>query len=366
MKGRVAIRILLIASLYAVLYIAYTFFSLHGTLTGIFSEWGSFLFVLALACLGSLALYMLLDRIRESWREKSSHSIPFYLTGSVILLSILLVNLVGGLIYKYAFLGDLILVEFEEIYPGALLQAGVIAVFSAIVYAVADHSLDSFNYLQEIRLSTRKLQTQQVNLRFESLRSQISPHFLFNSLNTISSLIYRDVKITERFIRNLAGVYQNVLKNYESPTVHLSEELKLVENYGYLMQVRFEDAFQLEIDLPGGTGTFCVPPLSVQMLIENAIKHNHMSQENPLKVRITTRNEYLVVRNNFIGDPVHLKIGKDLYKKPVPTGSPGIGLQNIKNRYRMLCSKPVLISKDDYFTVSLPLIHSGETEMAYK
>ncbi|MCK4749312.1 MAG: GHKL domain-containing protein, partial [Bacteroidales bacterium] len=150
-----------------------------------------------------------------------------------------------------------------------------------------------------------------------------------------------------------------------SPLIPLEEELRLVEHYSYLMRVRFEDAFFIEIDLPGGTGSRFVPPLCVQMLIENAIKHNHMSQEIPLRISITSTEDYLVVRNNFIGDPGHVKIGKDLYKKPGQKESSGIGLQNIKNRYGMLSDKPVIISKDEYFTVSIPLIPANETKMVH-
>ncbi len=365
MMGRGAIRILLIAFLYAVLYMSYTAYSLQGTLAGIADYWDSFLFVLILSGLGGFSLQMLSGSLRKSRDRGAGYSTPFVLSGSVTILGVLLITAFGAGIYKITFLRDVPLGELEEMYPGAVLQATVLALFTGIVYAVVDHNLNSFRSLQELRLSTMKLHTQQVNLRFESLRSQISPHFLFNSLNTISSLIYRDISVAESFIRNLAGVYKNVLKNYEYPLVHLAEELKLVESYSYLMQVRFEDAFHLEIDLPSGTADFFVPPLSVQMLIENAIKHNRMSQDDPLRIGITARDGYLVVRNNFIGEPAHVKIGRDLYKKPDTPGTAGIGLQNIRERYRMLSSKPVLVSKDDSFTVSLPLITSGETEMAY-
>ncbi len=360
MKGRAAIRIIIISTLYAVLYFAYTLFSLQGTLKGISTQWPSFLFVSGICILGGFVLHLALARIREILRERSGRSIQFVLSGSLTVMAIILLTLAGGFLYKYLFLGDLMAGELNEIYPGIILQVLIISLFTGIVYAVTDHNLDSFSHLQDMRLSTRKLQTQQVNLRFESLKSQISPHFLFNSLNTISSLIYRDIQMAEKFIRNLASVYQNVLKNYEYPLISLADELKLVENYSYLMQVRFEEAFHLEIDLPGGTDSFRVPPLSIQMLMENAIKHNHMSQENPLRIRISARDDYLVVRNNFIGDTGHIKIGKDLYRKPGSSGAPGIGLQNIKNRYRMVCNKPVRITKDENFTVSIPLIPGNE------
>lgn len=365
MKRRTAIRIFLIGSLYTVLYFTYTLFSLHGSLKEIFSYWDSFLFLLGFVGIGGLSLNFLIRRSRLSLREKTDRPVPFLIGGSLTVFLILLITGLGGLLYKYLFFPDLVPGELTEMHPGFILQLFVLSFLTGIIYAVADHSLDSFRHLQDIRLSTRKLQTQQVNLRFESLRSQISPHFLFNSLNTISSLIYRDLNIAERFIRNMAGVYQSVLKNYRQPLVELDKEINLVEHYSYLMQVRFENAFHLEIDTGEMDHTYYVPPLSVQMLMENAIKHNQMSLDKPLKVSIRIENDYLVVRNNYIGDPGHVKIGKDLYKKPDISGSTGVGLENIRSRYRILSDKPVLISKDDYFTVAIPLITENEAEVVY-
>jgi LytS/YehU family sensor histidine kinase len=198
--------------------------------------------------------------------------------------------------------------------------------------------------------------TQQLNLRFETLRNQISPHFLFNSLNTISSLIYRDINGAEKFIRNLAGVYHSVMENYEHPLIPLDRELDLVERYCYLMQVRFENAFSLEITYPDNPETYCLPPLSIQMLVENAIKHNRLSQENPLRVRVFTDGNALVVKNNYIGNPGHVRIGNDLYQKPDKGRPQGVGLQNIQRRYALFCPEPVTITRDQDFTVTLPLI----------
>jgi len=366
MRGRTAIRILIIGSLYAVLYFTYTFFSLTGSLKGILLQWTSFLFVAGLIYITSIALFLLHSRIMDPLRERSERPIPLLLSGSIKVFCILIFTMIGGKLYHILYFRNLPLGELDELHPGFILQIFLISLFTGIVFAMVNHNLNSVRYLQELRLSTRRLYTQQINLRFDSLRSQISPHFLFNSLNTISSLIYRDIEIADRFIRNLAGVYQTVLSNYEHPLVSLKEELKLVEHYSYLMQVRFEDAFKFEIDIQDNTDSFSVPPLSVQMLMENAIKHNLMSHDNPLTVSVSINGDYLVVRNNFIGDPGHVKIGKDLYKKPGTSKASGIGLQNIKNRYRLLSSKPVIINKDEYFSVSIPLIQADATEMVHK
>ncbi len=365
MKSRTGIRIFVIASLYAVLYFTYTIFSLQGSLQGIISRWDSFLFLVALASFGGFSLHFLIRWSRVPLREKSAGSVPFLISGSLTIVTIMFITFLGGMLYKSLFFSELLPGELNEMHAGFILQVLVISFFTGIVYAVADHSLNSFRYLQDIRLSTRKLQTQQVNLRFESLRSQISPHFLFNSLNTIASLIYRDTRMAEKFIRNLASVYQSVLMNYQHPLVELNKEIQLVEHYSYLMQVRFENAFHFEIDLGDSIDKYSVPPLSIQMLMENAIKHNRLSLDNPLRVNIKIENDYLVVSNNFIGESGHVKIGQDLYKKPDVDKSTGVGLQNIRKRYRLLCDKPVLISKDDNFTVSIPLIPTDEREVVH-
>ncbi len=365
MKGRVAIRIVFIAVLYAFAYFAYALFSLQGSLKDFLTNWDSLLYVAVLVILSAMAIVWLLGKIRIPLREKAGGSLPFLLSGSIILALMMLFTVIGGMLYRLIFQPGLIPGELAEAHPGFILQILVISMLTGIVIAVADHSLDSYSHLQELSLSTRKLETEQLNLRFESLRSQISPHFLFNSLNTIASLIYRDVSMAERFIRNLASVYLSVLKNYELPLVPLKEELKLAEHYSYLMQVRFEDAFFLETELDRDAAVRLVPPLSIQMLVENAIKHNRMSKDNPLRIRITTEEDYLVVRNNFIGHTDHINIGKDLYRKPAKAASPGIGLQNIKSRYRMLSDKPVQIRKDEYFTVAIPLIPNNGAEMVH-
>ena len=215
MRSGAVIRIILIASLYALVHYTYSVFSLQGSLDGMWKGWPSFLFVLVFSNLTGAALYNLIRFVRAFRREGKSGPVSFAATGSLTVLCVLLFTLLGGGLYRIFFLPGIPFSELNGQYPGFIIQITVISLLTGIVLAVTDHSLDSYRFLETLRLSTRKLQTEQVNLRFESLRAQISPHFLFNSLNTISSLIYRDVRKAERFIRNLAAVYQGVLKNYE-------------------------------------------------------------------------------------------------------------------------------------------------------
>jgi len=172
MKGRTAIRIVIIASLYAVLHFIYNLFSLKGTLQGITAHWTSFLFILLLVNLAGFVIHTLLFYVRRSPAELSGRSLSFPLTGSIVILCILLFTVLGGGIYKILYFRDIPLSDLNELYPGFIFQAAVISLFTGIILAVADHSLDSFRHLQAMRLSTKKLQTQQVNLRFETLKTK--------------------------------------------------------------------------------------------------------------------------------------------------------------------------------------------------
>lgn len=308
----------------------------------------------------------LLSRLKSTLNINKKLPYHFMIIGSAGVSWIILMSVLCGYLYKYQFLQNISLNEIRETYPGFIAQGLVIGILTAIIFAVLDFSLGSYNRLQNSQLATKQMMTQQLNLRFETLRNQISPHFLFNSLNTISSLVYRDTNMAEKFIRNLANVYHSVMKNYEQPLISLDMELAMVEHYSYLMQVRFENAFYLEILSPDNPEMYYVPPLSIQMLVENAIKHNRLSQETPLFVRVFTEGDCLVVKNNFIGNSAHVKIGMDLYQKPDRGKTQGVGLQNIQNRYRLLIDTPITITKDEDFTVCLPLITADEATVVHK
>ncbi len=366
MSGRFAIRIIIICSLYAILYFAYNHFSLRGSFSFQEIDWVAFIYMICFVNMAGLSGGMLLSGLKSTLDTTVRASYHFMIIGSAGILWIILMSVLCGWLYKYLFLQNISWYEIRETYPGFMAQGLVIGIFTAIVFAVFDHSLGSYNRLQKSQLAAKQMMTQQLDLRFETLRNQISPHFLFNSLNTISSLVYRDTNLAEKFIRNLASVYNSVLKNYEQPVISLDRELALVEHYSYLMQVRFENAFYLEILSPDNPEKYYVPPISLQMLVENAIKHNRLSQEIPLVVRVFAEGDTLVVTNNYIGNPVHVRIGKDLYQKPDKGRPQGVGLQNIRNRYKLLIDTPITVTKDEDFTVSLPLIPADEATVIHK
>jgi sensor histidine kinase YesM len=240
---------------------------------------------------------------------------------------------------------------------------GIMFVMSAVYYSTTDLDfsestwgsiiitifISSVMHAREFLLSWRKsiinaerLEKENIAARYESLKAQINPHFLFNTLNTLTNVVYEDQDKAAKFIKQLSEVYRYVLDTRDKEVVDLAEELKFLHAYLYLQQIRFGDRLKLDIDLNGVNSK--VAPLVLQMLIENAIKHNIVSQENPLHIRVYRENDFIVVENN-------------LQRKMVfEEDSTGLGLENICRRYEFLDRRPVQIIQNDKFIVKLPLL----------
>jgi len=197
---------------------------------------------------------------------------------------------------------------------------------------------------RQAAIEAEKLKTEQVASQYETLKNQVNPHFLFNSLNALTSLVYEDQDQAAKFIKKLADVYRYVLDNQQKEVVPLSEELQFLKSYIFLQQMRFEDNLTVDIEVPSETEAM-IPPLSLQMLVENAIKHNIISDDQPLHLRISVeQDKFLRVENNL-----QLKRSYEY--------SSGLGLQNIRSRYAYLSRKEVEIQDGpQHFTVKLPLL----------
>jgi sensor histidine kinase YesM len=199
-----------------------------------------------------------------------------------------------------------------------------------------------FKNWKEAAVQQEKLKREQLALQYETLKSQVNPHFLFNNLNSLTSLINTNPEKAIDFVKQLSEVYRYVLDQKDHELVALQTELKFLESYVYLQKIRFEANLDVQIDVE--VGNYKVIPLSVQMLVENAIKHNEISDKNPLFVRIfSTPDNYLTVENR-------------LHKKTGSEGS-GSGIPNIEDRYGFFTNKKVTISKSaEKFCVSIPLL----------
>lgn len=215
---------------------------------------------------------------------------------------------------------------------------------AAVIMMVSLHSMSFFYEWKTSLVRNESLQKENLESQFEALKSQISPHFLFNSLNVLSTLIHKNVALADEFINRLSMVYRYLLDSRDKEVVELAIELEFIRAYLFLLKTRFGDNLKVDINLPENRG-FIIPPMSLQLLIENAIKHNEISEKRPLKISINTdTKEYLVVTNN-------LQPRKD------NQSSTHIGLGNIRQRYAYLTGKPVVIAKEhNCFVAKIPLL----------
>lgn len=200
--------------------------------------------------------------------------------------------------------------------------------------------------LKQTQIEAEKFKKQSMEARFEALKNQINPHFLFNSFNVLSNLVYKDPDTSSHFIQQLSKVYRYLLKYKEQKVVRVKDELEFLKSYIYLLSIRFEENLFIKNNLPADTHNLYIAPASLQLLIENAIKHNIVSNKKPLIIDIFTENStYLVVKNNL-----QLKSSQET--------STSVGLKNIIKRYEFISDKDVIVNKtDDSFVVKIPLVH---------
>ncbi len=190
-----------------------------------------------------------------------------------------------------------------------------------------------------------KLQKENLQSQFDVLKQQVNPHFLFNSLNVLTSLIRLEPELAEKFTEHLAKVYRYVLENKDNELVTLNTEMSFLDAYIFLINIRFMDKVQVNIAIPDEKKNFRVIPLAMQLLIENAIKHNAMSKKSPLVIDI------------FIDENNNLNVVNNLQEREAHMGSTGVGLKNIQNRYRLLNNTvPVFEKTTSQFRAIIPLI----------
>jgi len=219
----------------------------------------------------------------------------------------------------------------------------IISIVITLLISFFLHAREFFLNWRKLELDAVQLRNENLTSKYESLKSQLDPHFLFNSLNVLTNLVYADADKSARFIKQLSEVYRYVLEVRSKELVPLEQELKFVESYLYLQQIRFGDKLRVENRLQGVAGS--IPPLALQILVENAIKHNVISEDDPLTIKMYSENNEVIVENN-------------LQRKALLTeGSTGIGLDNITKRYEFLSDKKItLLDTSSAFIVKLPLL----------
>ena len=204
---------------------------------------------------------------------------------------------------------------------------------------------------QENKVQEQKIIAGTASAKFETLKNQIDPHFLFNSLNVLSSLIEENPENAQRFTTALSKVYRYVLEQKDKDLVPIEEELAFAKTYINLLQMRFENSLTYEVLIENIQPEAKVVPLSLQLLLENAVKHNIISEQKPLHIQIFIENDDLVIQNNF-------------QKKAVLQYGQGVGIQNIISRYAIITDRKVSIEQNENtFTVKLPILTKQITIM---
>ncbi|GAB3725051.1 2TM domain-containing protein [Flavobacterium koreense] len=220
----------------------------------------------------------------------------------------------------------------------------LVTIIITFVVTLAFHAFYFYKAYQESRLKEQKIIAGTANAKFESLKNQIDPHFLFNSLNVLSSLIEENPENAQQFTTSLSKIYRYVLEQKDKELVTVSEELAFAKTYMKLLKMRFENSITFELPDDFDNADAKVVPLSLQLLLENTIKHNVVSENKPLHIKIYIKDNFLVVENN-------------LQKKEVLQDRKGVGLQNIVSRYAILSERKVLIDETkETFAVYLPIL----------
>jgi len=204
---------------------------------------------------------------------------------------------------------------------------------------------------KDIERKVSELEKEVMTSKYKSLKSQISPHFLFNSLNTLTSLMYEDRDLASDFVTRLASSYRYILDNKEEDVVSLDKELNFLDSFIFMMNVRHSDAIHIQTKIGVDPSAFSIPTLSLQMLVENAMKHNYFSKEKPMQINVYTVGKIALVVDNT------------LRKRELEEKSPHSGIKTIQQRYAFYTNQEVAIDcENDYFRVTMPLLGRSALE----
>lgn len=230
----------------------------------------------------------------------------------------------------------------------------LVAMIITVIVTLAIHLIYFYKAYQESKLKEQKIIAGTASAKFESLKNQLDPHFLFNSLNVLSSLIEENPENAQKFTTSLSKIYRYVLEQRDKELVSVDEELQFAKTYMNLLKMRFENSITFELPNILNNEDAKVVPLSLQLLLENCIKHNVVSESKPLHITITIEDNQLTISNN-------------IQKKEVLQDRKGVGLQNIVNRYAILTKRNVLVEENNiHFKVFLPILTKQVTIMESK
>ncbi len=305
-----------------------SFFSYNG----VFS-WFQTAFLFLILWQGNVFVATRLDRLYP-WMHYPIKRFTYGIIGAVVFTSgvLLIVGIAINVVFDIPFDSNLML---------PLYFANGIAVFMFCLLVAWQYLLS----WQELALREEKMKNEVLSAKYESLKNQVNPHFLFNSLNSLSSLINENAEMADRFVKQLSIVYRYVLETRTKEAVTVAEELAVLESFIFLERIRFGENLCIDVNIREEDKSKMILPLVLQMLLENAIKHNTIAKDDPLSIHLYDEGDFIVVENNL--QP----------KSILRDQSVKVGLENIRSRYSMLSDEELVIEKtESSFIVKIPLL----------
>jgi sensor histidine kinase YesM len=287
--------------------------------------------------LGNSGIFRLLDK-KYSWQDHlvkraifGSLALIVYSASAYVVVEVIMYKLVVGSLPENVVIWGL--------------RSSYIAIFISFIVSLVFVAVAFFENWKKSLLEAERFKAEMLMYKYEALQNQINPHFLFNSFNVLSDLVYEDQKKAVGFINQLSQLFRYVLDSRDKELVNLKEELEFIEAFSYLLQSRFEEKLAIVKDVEAGENEMIVP-MTLQLLIENCVKHNEISASQPLTIQIVRNGEYIRVENK-------------LQLKSTGSDSKKTGLNNIRQQYRYFTDKEIVITQTDRtFSVEVPVIKS--------
>jgi len=304
-------------------------------------------------CLFSVGIGLPMMKLSEFIIRKSGSKIRWEVNPgkriAVTLGVVIVVAIIVTFLINYIFILNIMGVSFSE-YIKTTINLLILQIVIVVYVFSLITAIQFFRMWKEGLMKQEALQRRALEMQLEALKNQVNPHFLFNSLNTLTSLVPRDPDMAVKMIMHLSDSYRYLLEQRDRKLVEWPVERTFVENYLSLQQMRFANSIRVAIAADNGPA-FSVVPLSVQMLVENAIKHNRITADEPLKIMIYKEGDYLVVKNS-------------LQKKNTVERSAKVGLENIRQQYEILSGRKVEVEEErEFFTVRIPCIYKPVIEL---
>lgn len=272
------------------------------------------------------------------WKKYKRFRIAISILGSIVLTlaGIFIVRMIISL----ALHGN----SYSEFLANENFRFYIICLIITMIVTMSFHMIYFYKKSQENKVKEQKIIAGTASAKFETLKNQIDPHFLFNSLNVLTSLIEENPDNAQRFTTSLSKIYRYVLEQKDKELISVEEELSFAKTYMKLLKMRFENSVFYELPETIKNPEAKVVPLSLQLILENTVKHNIASETKPLHIRIYEKDDYLVIENDY-------------QKKEVLQDRKGVGLQNIVDRYSIITNRKVRIEQtEEYFKVELPML----------